>query len=69
MDRQDRLNHLESLLSHQESALADLSDVVAKQWRLLDEMDHRFKRLEARLQNLEDRADQSPQKEPPPPHY
>ncbi len=63
---------LEEALSHVVQENHELSDTVAKQWKLIDQMELRLKRLENRLSSVEaelpDGASGNEANEKPP-HY
>ena len=62
----DRLDALESRAAEQERTLADLSDVIAAQWRKITALERQL------AQTREEFASMGAQRdglEPPPPHY
>ena len=68
-DLEARLIALESLLTHQEGAIRDISDMVRRQWDTIDGLLQKLKRVEAQLTDLRDTAGPEDPGEPPPPHY
>ena len=49
----ENLQKLEETVSHLLQENGELSDTVAKQWKLIDQMELRLKRLEGRLASVE----------------
>ena len=47
------IHKLEELMSHVVQENTDLSDTVAKQWKTIDQLELRLKRLENRLSSVE----------------
>lgn len=65
-----RLQKLEETLAHQASENQDLSDMVAKQWKLVEILERRLAALEQRLQSIEaDQPSDVPSADEKPPHY
>jgi SlyX protein len=65
-----RMAELESHVTHQEETILDLSDMVSKQWEIVDDLVSMSDRLKERLLTLEDDVKSRVQKnEAPPPHY
>ncbi|MDP4796210.1 MAG: SlyX family protein [Rhodospirillales bacterium] len=64
-DITNRLNSLEMMVAHQEQMLHELSDVITKQWTMIDGLKRELSRLEAT------KADIDPEHEGDrrPPHY
>ncbi|CAN0577191.1 unnamed protein product, partial [Laminaria digitata] len=56
-------------IAHQEKVIDDLSDMSAKQWKEISTLSDKLGFLKSKLDELEDGAEASPGKEPPPPHY
>ncbi|MCK4940183.1 MAG: SlyX family protein [Rhodospirillaceae bacterium] len=50
---EENIQKLEEALSHVAQENHELSDMVAKQWKLIDQMELRLKRLENRLSSVE----------------
>ncbi len=61
-----RLEALETLVAHQERAMAELNDAITAQWRKIDGLERRLAKLLEEFQNLGAPRDGA---EPPPPHY
>lgn len=65
-----RLQKLEEALAHQSQENHDLSDMVTKQWKLVETLERRLARLEQRLQSIEaDQPSDVPAADEKPPHY
>lgn len=65
-DYASRLDALEAAIAHQDRTIAELSDVVAAQWRMIERLERRIARLRDEFQNI---AAPRETPEPPPPHY
>lgn len=66
----EQLADLQSRFAFQELALEELSDVVAKQARLIAELREELDRVKTELRELNaSPLDADPVDEPPPPHY
>jgi SlyX protein len=61
-----RLDDVETRIAHQERMIADLNDVITKQWRKIDQLERQLSRMKEELQSIEP---QRTTPEPPPPHY
>ena len=68
-DIERRLTDIELLLSHQEQTMRDLSDMVARQWKILDNLLRKLNSLEEKLDERNDSSETENTVEPPPPHY
>ena len=66
---EDRLQALEELVAHQDSTLQDLSDVISKQWDSLQTYSVVVERLKARLSDIEDTMEHTPEANEKPPHW
>ncbi len=64
----ERLVTLESYVAQQERLLQDLSDVLAEQFRVLDQTRHELARLSMRVEAMEGRVARQPPPDAPPPH-
>lgn len=62
----ERIIELETRSAEQQQTIDELSDMIAKQWRKIDEMTSLGKALKDRLQTLEEKI---PDDDVPPPHY
>lgn len=51
---EDRLNHLEETVAHQEKQIRDLSDMVTAQWDQIDLLKARLTKMQGKVQELED---------------
>ncbi|MAH83665.1 MAG: hypothetical protein CBB68_04800 [Rhodospirillaceae bacterium TMED8] len=65
----DRFASVESHVAHQDIVINDLSDMVADQWKAIDEMKKQIERLKGRLQSVEESMERPLVGEKPPPHY
>ncbi len=63
------IQKLEEALSHVVQENHELSDTVAKQWKLIDQMELRLKRLENRLSSVEAELPDGASANEKPPHY
>jgi uncharacterized coiled-coil protein SlyX len=50
---EDRLTRIESLLSHQEKQIQDLSEMTAQQWKEIDRLKRSLSMTQKQLQALE----------------
>ena len=64
-----RLTALESAFARREAEGQDLSDMVAEQWKVLEELRHKMTRIKDRLATLEDSLENASEPDPTPPHY
>ena len=64
-----RLTALESAFARREAEGHDLSDMVAEQWKVLEELRHKMTRIKDRLATLEDSLENASEPDPTPPHY
>ena len=64
-----RLTALESAFATREAEGQDLSDMVAEQWKVLEELRHKMTRIKDRLATLEDSLENASEPDPTPPHY
>ena len=64
-----RLTELESRLAHHERNTDEISEVLAEQARLIDELSQRLRRLTDRVAVLETVGAGVPPDDQPPPHY
>jgi SlyX protein len=65
---EQRVVELETHLAHQEITIQDLSDGVAKQWEVIDNLLSSVRLFKDKIVNLEEEA-QANYVENPPPHY
>ena len=65
---QDRLLALEETVAHQSRVIDDLSDQLAEQWKLVEQMRSKLDRLVERFVNLEEQSLDAPAITKPP-HY
>jgi len=70
-DLKDRLDALEIKISHQETQLSDLSEMVSGQWKLIEKLGGLLSKADARLESLENNnAGSTPGLlDEKPPHY
>ncbi len=66
---ESRLTELESRLAHHEHNADEISEVLAEQASLIDELSQRLRRLNDRVAALETGAAGAPPDDQPPPHY
>ena len=66
-DAYEKVVELEMKISNIEKSLDELSDMVAKQWRIIDGQKQMITSLESQLEGKQDR--EGSDSEPPPPHY
>ena len=66
-DAYEKVVELEMKISNIEKSLDELSDMVAKQWRIIDGQKQMITSLESQLEGKQDREGSN--SEPPPPHY
>lgn len=52
-DLQDRIDALEIKISHQESQINDLSEMVSDQWKLIKNLGGLLTKADARIESLE----------------
>jgi uncharacterized coiled-coil protein SlyX len=50
----ERVTAIETHLSHQETGLQDISDVLRDQWQTIDRLTKRVQGLERRIENLDE---------------
>lgn len=68
----DDLNRIEALerhVAHQEATIADLDEMVTRQWTEIERLGRLIEQLSDRLAQAEYRASLGAPDEPPPPHY
>jgi len=68
-ETEKRIAALEERIAHQDHMIEDLSDMSARQWKEISALSDKLGYLKSKLEELEDGAEASPGKEPPPPHY
>ena len=66
---EESIQKLEETISHVVQENHELSDTVAKQWKLIDQMELRLKRLENRLSSVEAELPDGASANEKPPHY
>lgn len=64
-----RITELETRLAFQDQTVQTLNEVVTRQQRDLDRVQHEIETLKARLRGLEPSPVGRREDEPPPPHY
>lgn len=64
-----RLTELESALARHEVESQDLSDMIAKQWNVLEKLQHETTRIKDRLATVENALEKASEPDPTPPHY
>lgn len=68
-DTERRVADLESRVAHQDKVIEELSDVLAKQWKEISDLNDKIGYLKNTLQELEDGTEAAPAGDKPPPHY
>jgi len=63
-----RVDALEEALAHSESTVQDLSDELAKQWKMIEGLVRKIAELEDKIEALS-MAMPAPPGDAPPPHY
>lgn len=66
---QDRLDRLEAHVAHQEGTIQDLSEMIARQWEVIEDLKRRVDRQVDRLGRLETDVESVLPQDAPPPHY
>jgi len=64
-----RLNELEAHVAEQDNVIEELSDVLAKQWAEIADLNAKIEYLKSKTRELEDGTDSDAGSEAPPPHY
>jgi|TARA_R110002020_G_scaffold55741_9_gene154419 SlyX protein len=67
-DDDERIMRLEELAAHQAKVIDELSDQLADQWRIVEQMRAKLDRLTERFQAIEESALDAPANTRPP-HY
>jgi SlyX protein len=65
----DRLTELEVKMTHQERQIADLSEMVSEQWKLIQKLGTLLSKADARIESLENNSSTGNQFDEKPPHY
>lgn len=65
----DRLTELEVKIAHQDQQIADLSDMVSEQWKLIQKLGTLLSKADARIESLENNSSTNNQFDEKPPHY
>ena len=65
----ERITNLEIQLAHQTATIDELNDVVADQWREIDQLKKYLKNMNNRIELIEESAPDSESDDQPPPHY
>ena len=68
-DHEKRLTALESHITHQDGTIEDLSEMVNKQWAVIEALQRELSKLQARLGQVEDDTAPAQEDNQPPPHY
>ena len=66
---EERIQALEEMVAHQDATIQDLSDVISKQWDSLQSYSVVVERLKARMSDIEDSVEQTPEANVKPPHW
>lgn len=67
-DLEERVVDLEIQITHQSNVIEDLSQMVAKQWDMMDRLSRQVRFLKEAMAELEDSAGGAPANQKPP-HY
>jgi SlyX protein len=70
-DLNDRIDELEIKAAHQEQQLNDLSDMVSKQWKLIERLGGQLTKANSRIESLESipQGEKQDLMDEKPPHY
>ena len=70
-DLENRLDALEIKIAHHERHINDLSDMVSKQWKIIEKLGGQLSKADARIENLENNSagDTPSLLDEKPPHY
>ncbi len=68
-DHDEKIAELEVKLSHQEKQIADLSDMVTEQWKLIEKLGGLLSKADARIEHLENYSPAPSLLDEKPPHY
>ena len=69
-DIENRIMELEIQNAHQEDTIERLNQIVIQQQKDVDELVQHMQRLKVQLNNIQDNSTkETPEPEPPPPHY
>ena len=66
---ENRLADIETQIAHQEETIHQLNQVIYQQQKQIDALELGAKHLMGRIQSLSEAGSDSPEEEPPPPHY
>ncbi|MDO9417841.1 SlyX family protein [Pararhizobium sp.] len=67
-DENERITHLEETLAHQAKTIEELSDQLATQWTVVEQVRAKLDRLTERFLSLEEQGLEAPANTRPP-HY
>jgi SlyX protein len=67
-DEQQRMTALEETVAHQAKTIEELSDQLAEQWKVVDQLRQKLDRLTERFLTLEEQSLEAPAISRPP-HY
>ncbi len=68
-DIHQRLDELETHITHQDSIIDDLNEMSLQQWAEIKKLTEKIEFLQNKIQVAEDAMDGDDSPEPPPPHY
>lgn len=66
---EERIIDLERHMALQERTIADLGDVIAQQWKVIDALKRDVEMLKDRLRGVEGAIEEIGPQDAPPPHY
>ena len=55
--QENKLNHIEETLTHQEQQIHELSDIVTSQWKEIELLKKRMVKMQSKLDIIEDGGD------------
>ena len=65
----DRLQDIETTLAHQDKVIADLSDVINDQWKVIESLKRKLLETNNKVDELENNAGGNDQANVKPPHW
>jgi len=69
MSDTDRLNDIEMTLAHQDKVIADLSEVVNDQWKVIESLKRKLTETNNKIDELETNSNTGDQANVKPPHW
>jgi len=68
-DIHQRLDELETHVTHQDSIIDDLNEVSLQQWAEIKKLNEQIEFLKGKIEAAQEAMDSDDSPEPPPPHY